>query len=305
MNMAKSLVVAVIILGFIALPSFMACQKKVEVHDEALIEVPAPEVEVPAPEVEVSEDPVSLVQVEVPIYERQVEPLSPEECARCHLHIFDNIREAGGKHRIECQECHTVFHTKEDIMPECSACHKDEFHGQDPLLTECLSCHDDPHRPLDIPKELITDNCAKCHVSEKSDLVNHPSMHLEALECSSCHHTKHGYVPDCYECHGNHSPRVQMEMQECMGCHPAHKPLTISYSPHTSSEICAGCHGTPYELLVTKVSRHSYMTCAQCHPAHEQIDPCSQCHFQPHSQTMIRDRTCQDCHGLAHSLAID
>jgi predicted CXXCH cytochrome family protein len=292
--MSKRLVVAAIVIGLIALTCSLACQKREAVQAEAPAKAQA-----------------EVAQAEVPIYDRAITPLSPEECGRCHLPIFTGIKEAGGKHQFDCQDCHTIYHTTEDIMPECSACHvtasgSANYHGDDPAVTECLTCHADPHRPLDIPVADITDDCGKCHATEQADLVNHPSMHTDAVGCADCHHTEHGYVPNCNECHGNHSPQIEIGMQECMGCHPVHKPLSISYVEQTSSLICAGCHAGPYDQLTAKETKHSHLTCAECHPHHAEIDPCSKCHGQPHSSAMMQDMSkCQSCHGHAHNLAAD
>jgi hypothetical protein len=36
--------------------------------------------------------------------------LTPQQCAQCHTGAFNGLKNAGGKHRFDCQGCHTVIH---------------------------------------------------------------------------------------------------------------------------------------------------------------------------------------------------
>ena len=45
------------------------------------------------------------------LYDFKPRPLhSVAECAQCHVGVFERIKDVGGKHQIECVECHTQFH---------------------------------------------------------------------------------------------------------------------------------------------------------------------------------------------------
>lgn len=281
---------------------FVACKKQVAVQE--------PEPAVAAQKQQPAVQQEMKVEKELPYYERTIEPLSPEACAGCHFPIFSAIKESGGKHQIICTECHLEFHSSKDyaeIMPKCIRCHQDDsggpFHGKGEVLEACLACHQDPHTPLVIPMDAIYDACGDCHRDVRHELEQNPSMHSDALACADCHSEKHGYIPDCFACHANHSPEVAMESDACMSCHPVHSPKNIEYADDTSSKICAACHEAPYELLTGKDTKHSHLTCAQCHPKHAEIEPCSQCHGQPHSSAMMQDMAkCKSCHGHAHRL---
>jgi hypothetical protein len=253
---------------------------------------------------------------EVPIYERQIAPLTADQCAQCHNSIFQNIKEQGGRHQIDCVRCHVVFHAYNplrqnfaELMPKCEACHKDAaggpFHGSDPAVTDCLSCHADPHRPLTIPMSGVETACAKCHSAEAGEVAANPSAHAEAVACSDCHSGQHGHIPQCGDCHANHSPQVTLDSPTCMGCHPVHSPTRISYSDSTNSLICAGCHENVYADLTAKETKHTAVACANCHPSHKAIEPCSTCHGEPHSAALMKDMSCGGCHGKAHKLAAD
>ncbi|MBN2808882.1 MAG: hypothetical protein JXR80_05250, partial [Deltaproteobacteria bacterium] len=40
------------------------------------------------------------------VYQQQVAPMTTLACAQCHEPVFNNIRDNGGKHQIDCRECH-------------------------------------------------------------------------------------------------------------------------------------------------------------------------------------------------------
>ncbi|MEW5772465.1 MAG: cytochrome c3 family protein [Thermodesulfobacteriota bacterium] len=253
--------------------------------------------------------------MEVPVYERDIEPLPTEQCARCHIAVFRNIKEAGGKHRIDCVRCHTTFHTYNprtdnyaEIMPKCASCHKSAtggaFHGDDPALTNCLKCHADPHRPKDIPMAGVDALCGNCHTKEAGEVAANPSDHATAVTCGDCHSDTHGRIPECADCHQSHSPGVSMQSKDCMSCHPVHKPTRISYSKSTRQEICSGCHADVEKVLKGNLTKHTDVSCISCHPSHKELEPCSTCHGHPHNSAMMRDTNrCNECHGKAHNLA--
>jgi predicted CXXCH cytochrome family protein len=246
-------------------------------------------------------------------YEAEIKPLTTAECAQCHYSYFEIIRTAGGKHQIDCVQCHTLYHVYsprkdnyDEIMPKCAACHLSAsggpFHGENEVLIPCLSCHANPHAPLRIPMPAES-SCALCHTKVGDEIKNYPSKHQTDVGCTDCHAEKHGYIPTCGACHESHSPAVELTPQDCMGCHPVHKPTQMSYAKDTNSAICAGCHGDVASLLQKSLTKHTDVACADCHPAHKEIPPCSRCHGEPHPKMKVDVTQCGSCHGIAHDLA--
>jgi DNA-directed RNA polymerase subunit RPC12/RpoP len=100
------------------------------------------------------------------------------------------------------------------LVAKCSACHDDVKVGplDPPHQTEyeCLTCHrkDDPH------KNVLGNNCSKCHASEgwkgENLRFNHDTMARFALDqdhrklaCTKCHQNGHWKPldPKCESCH--------------------------------------------------------------------------------------------------------
>jgi len=250
------------------------------------------------------------------LYDIYPQPLhTVAECAKCHISVFDRIKDVGGKHQIECVDCHTQFHMYnpkkrpyEAVIPQCEICHG-VFHGKgtkEALLLDCASCHTDPHAPLIIPAAALSNNaCMSCHVKETKQITDNISRHTTEVACADCHHVKHGYIPQCNECHEPHSPGYEMDDNTCMGCHPVHMPAKITYSEDTPNLICAGCHEKAYGLLQNNHTKHTDVMCSECHSAHKKIPLCSECHGLPHSKRMMQDTTkCGNCHGIAHNLPV-
>jgi len=246
-------------------------------------------------------------------YAGVVQPLTTAECGQCHFSYFQAIKTEGGKHQIDCVQCHTIYHAYsprkqnyDQIMPKCEQCHVSTgggpFHGNEARLIPCLNCHTNPHTPLNIPMGDIEAACNNCHAAQSHEIENFPSKHGTDVSCADCHHDRHGLIPACDECHESHSPTVQLDSAACMGCHPVHKPTQISYGKETESAICAGCHGDVYDELQKNVTKHTAVTCADCHPAHAQIPACSRCHGEPHPQMKVDTTKCGTCHGIAHDL---
>lgn len=247
-------------------------------------------------------------------YDMDIKPLTTIECARCHYNVFEAIKMAGGRHQIDCVQCHKKYHVYnprkqnyDQIMPDCAACHVSTgggaFHGDHKTLTPCLDCHTDPHKPLIIPMSGVESACNLCHATQAAEINNFPSAHTDAVTCADCHAEKHGFIPECGACHESHSPAVEMTSQECMGCHPVHKPTQIVYAESVNSKICAGCHSEAFDLLQAKVTGHTAVACGECHPSHKEIPLCSRCHGEPHPSGMAVDMTkCDACHGIAHDL---
>ena len=244
-------------------------------------------------------------------YSATVQPLTLEECARCHTSHYGWLRDNGARHQgVACTDCHEVFHAYNplrnnyaEIMPKCSSCH-DAPHGSAEAVMQCLECHANPHKPLvSIPDPAgLEGRCQLCHDQVAASLKAEVSKHTEQ-ECSSCHSQKHGRIPQCAECHDNHSPMASLETPDCLACHPVHTPLQISYPLTQGTEVCAGCHDDAYGLLQARVTKHSALTCAKCHPAHGQLPACQECHGEPHSGAIHKKYdVCGACHGIAHDV---
>ncbi|MBU1001573.1 MAG: cytochrome C [Proteobacteria bacterium] len=254
-------------------------------------------------------------QSRIALYNTGVAPLKTEQCGQCHFPVYDAIREDGGKHQLDCVKCHETYHVYSprkqnylEIMPKCDTCHVGTdggaFHGADESLKDCLNCHADAHRPLLMDMDKLSPDCGTCHKSVAGELKMNPSAHSSDVGCDDCHADNHGKIPECADCHESHSPGVEMASADCMSCHPVHKPTVVSYADETSSAICAGCHADVQHDLNKVVTKHTNVPCSGCHLDHKSIEPCSKCHGEPHSKTMMHDTAkCGDCHGTAHELA--
>ncbi|MDY0292376.1 MAG: hypothetical protein RBR02_08590 [Desulfuromonadaceae bacterium] len=250
---------------------------------------------------------LALAEVEDP-YALDLKPLTTPECGRCHFSVFTDIKDEGGKHQLDCTYCHEEFHTYKpgrnwaDVVPACTTCHG-AAHGESYMA--CLACHENAHAPISsmIGLDQLEPDCAKCHEPQGQELVQNPSAHTE-LSCSSCHHTQHGNIPDCVECHAQ--PHVAFEQNSgCVGCHPVHSPTNIEYGQDVANNVCAGCHQSVNSLLVNSPKKHSTLSCVYCHAQkHGYLPACQDCHGKPHSDTLLsRFNACTDCHGEPHALA--
>lgn len=252
--------------------------------------------------------PEPASQKEIPgEYAGDVRTITPEECARCHPRFFNLIKTEGGKHRIDCKECHVRFHIYRpgkveyaDVLPKCSACHK-LVHGED--LAQCSACHTDAHTPMKIPAlRALEEGCYICHPDEDKEMKTYITQHTE-LYCRSCHHTRHRFTPECLECHRPH--KEGLTQAECLICHPPHKVRQVAYPEDIRQEACAGCHQDAYSKLNQAPTKHTGFTCARCHPKHAQIITCRECHPEAHAgrpDIMEKFRACGQCHGAAHSV---
>ena len=240
------------------------------------------------------------------LYSAEVTPLTPAECARCHSSVYNQIKDEGGKHQLECTKCHTKFHAYNpvkqnwnEIMPKCKTCHG-LFHGD--KVTNCLDCHNQPHAPK---KQIATGAelakmCNDCHGKVAQALQQNLSKHTQ-VQCASCHHDKHGYIPSCMECHKPHS--ANQTVKDCLACHPAHSPLSIAYPKTTGNDVCGGCHSAVYNKLTKSTSKHSQVSCASCHTKHRYVPKCEECHGKPHGEVVLKKfPDCLACHVDVHDL---
>lgn len=249
-----------------------------------------------------------LPKVDASLYAVTPTPLQPAECGQCHVGQFANLKNAGGKHRFACQECHEVFHAYnprkdnyDDLMPVCGTCHG-QPHG--PKQVECIGCHQNPHAPLAVPAmEKLGKACSDCHAGPAQELKDFPSAHTEQ-DCQSCHHEKHGYIPTCNECHDGHYEG--QPLNECATCHQrVHAPLNIAFKPNAGVKNCSGCHDTVYNKWKTTISKHGQVNCAMCHQKHGQIPDCRECHAEPHNKRQLEMfPNCLTCHVDVHDLPV-
>lgn len=239
-------------------------------------------------------------------YAMEIAPLTPADCARCHPSVFNMIKNDGGKHKIDCVRCHTKFHVYnpvkqnwDDIMPKCQTCHG-LIHGQ--KFAACSGCHSEPHAPKkEIAGAELNKVCGDCHTKVGQELQLNPSKHTK-VDCAMCHHTKHGFIPSCMECHKPHSS--DQTVKDCLACHPVHSPLKITYADTVKNEVCGACHAPVYSKIKATTSKHGQVACAKCHHSkHKYIPQCKECHGQPHGEVVLKKfPNCLQCHIDVHDL---
>lgn len=228
-------------------------------------------------------------------------PLQVADCVKCHQDEPAEIAANGGKHKTEvtCLDCHQEHPPwGENVIPQCSMCHEGEPHF---ALENCLSCHSNPHEPLVLHlADDLTKPCLTCHEGPGQDFAKYKSAHAEQA-CTFCHET-HGQIPDCNNCHEPHA--AGQVTSDCLGCHPAHHPLQISYAMTTPRAFCTPCHEEVGALLEKTETKHRTFTCAFCHRGqHPTIPKCQTCHGEPHSAAMHKQfPDCLSCHSDAHFL---
>jgi len=270
-------------------------------------------------------EPATPVREEAPgsgadLYKKDIKPLAPEECGRCHTYQFNWLKDKGGKHRQDCVFCHEQFHAYnprldnwDALMPKCAGCHGMPHENG---FSDCMECHRQPHAPLVIDFAILeqpipgeggrTDlACAQCHAREGREFADFPSKHNSEVNCNGCHAREHGAIPSCLDCHGPHLPT--QEYGDCLECHAPHSASTIrQYSENVPNVACSTCHEDVYALLQANVTRHSAMQCATCHPTHGQIQGCRDCHGEPHGDVLHqRFIDCLECHIDPHNLPVN
>ncbi len=233
----------------------------------------------------------------------QASQLGPADCIKCHPKVQETVDNKGSKHKsaISCMDCHRghpPMVSKEKIIPVCSECHAGKPHYE---LPDCKSCHSDPHAPLEMKLAMnITGPCLTCHPGQGDELKNYPSLHTK-ISCTMCHRA-HKEVPPCMTCHRPHTE--EMINQDCLSCHPAHQPLTITYGQDMPSKYCAPCHQAISDKLVASQTKHTALACVFCHKdKHKMVPTCETCHGIPHPPAMVaKFDKCNACHISAHTL---
>ncbi|MCK4622449.1 MAG: cytochrome C [Desulfuromonadales bacterium] len=251
----------------------------------------------------------NLPAVNASLYAAEPIPLTVDQCGQCHTRHFRDLKQAGGKHQFDCRECHEVFHAYNpprnnyaEIMPLCATCHG-QPHGDKHV--ECINCHENPHAPKRVPMtHMLEGICSDCHGPQAVELQDFPSKHTEQA-CNSCHHSRHGYIPVCAECHEPHFA-TQAEAT-CMQCHPVHQPRTIALAADVDLQTCDACHADIYATWGGTPSKHAEVSCAECHTEHGLIPACSNCHETPathNEKLMAMFPNCLDCHLDVHDLPV-
>ncbi len=178
---------------------------------------------------------------------------------------------------------------------------KQVFHGSS-TEEQCVSCHAD-----------ISTTCSSCH----RGLLNLPSVHPIAEDCSMCHDLSSGgeshLIEDqefnsefCFTCHDTKKedletkPVVHGTATECLMCHNPHGSTYATMVRDRTTNICIMCHdekarephpvdGHPLEGLKDPYRPGKKLTCTSCH------DP----HASDHAK-LFRFPTlpiCKHCHG--------
>jgi hypothetical protein len=251
-------------------------------------------------------------QAVVDVYQQDVPEMTTLECAKCHIPVFNDLRDAGGLHKQACRDCHEIYHsftpglTWEERVPACSSCH-DLPHGEE--LTACLDCHRNAHAPLAsmVVAEALVDQCSTCHQDQQQELDQNVSAHSEQA-CADCHQgERHGQRPFCTLCH--EQPHTEfVDNASCSGCHPPHAPLVIRYDNKVDTAICANCHSEQREVQKASNRKHRTLACVICHAdEHGNTLNCQHCHgLGPHNPTLLKNFSgCGDCHGDPHGLRLE
>jgi predicted CXXCH cytochrome family protein len=136
-------------------------------------------------------------------------------CATCHPAPAAQLQQFPSKHSLlGCARCHTAHGFK----PSCAQCHKPHYQGQ--AYSTCTTCHS-VHKPKMVtygPKENPA-TCGSCHTQIYAKWSKTPSRHKN-VNCAQCHHDKHGYIPQCTECHkAPHPAGILQKFPKCLGCH--------------------------------------------------------------------------------------
>lgn len=137
-------------------------------------------------------------------------------CNTCHSQPVQLLQKNPSAHsKLQCQNCHTSH----GYIPRCNACHRPHYDGQ-PFATCAAECHP-VHTPLLISfkKDVNSRTCGACHEEIFSKAGKSSSKHAR-VSCASCHHTKHGFIPACAECHNQpHSQGLHQNYPKCLTCH--------------------------------------------------------------------------------------
>lgn len=139
-----------------------------------------------------------------------------KECLTCHTPQNEQMVASPSHHaQVSCNFCHADKH---GVIPECVQCH--EPHSSNITQKDCKTCHA-AHKPLELMYADSTPSvqCAACHDGIYKQLQASQAKH-SALDCVTCHQTKHKTVPQCTDCHGLPHPQgIHDKFPKCGDCH--------------------------------------------------------------------------------------
>ena len=137
------------------------------------------------------------------------------ECLTCHDSQGEELQQFPSYHStLVCTDCHY----EHAFLPECMSCHKS--HGDSMAEEICQTCHA-PHKPLDIAygDDVPSRLCSPCHTEAATLMGKTQSKHGQ-LNCSECHRSQHGIIPECQDCHEKpHADALHTKFSKCGECH--------------------------------------------------------------------------------------
>jgi len=250
----------------------------------------------------------------VAIAEVQRQPLTEQDCLKCHLEEVRAIagQESAHKNDVSCLDCHESHPPEgEAVIPKCSTCHDS---GDNPHfgLNNCTQCHS-PHAPLvsdfgDIDEARPV--CITCHDDIDSLLTTLPSAHGEQ-DCTACHNAHglaEGQYQTCLDCHDKHTP--EMELADCLSCHQPHQPTGYEWNADIETRFCAACHEETSQNYADNGAAHlENLACTECHTKHPPreegvIPSCADCHDSGENDHFANDK-CLQCHNPHSPRKID
>jgi hypothetical protein len=136
-------------------------------------------------------------------------------CSQCHQGPPEQLAKFPSKHaKLACNRCHTAH----GEVPTCLKCHKPHTAGQE--AATCNKCHP-AHKPLQVtyPQDSPAATCGACHTKVFATWQKTASKHAK-VNCATCHHDRHKYVPQCQECHkAPHPAGILAKYPKCLSCH--------------------------------------------------------------------------------------
>ena len=154
--------------------------------------------------------------------------------------------------------------------------------------------------------ELVSDDCAKCHLGEAQDVVERGGLHNTEVGCTDCHeeHPPKGEntIPTCDGCH-EPEDHTHYALENCASCHHPHYPLEMDLAQMDEVKAaCVTCHSDQGQEMETHPSEHAGLDCKECHMAHGEATECMECH-ESHTEEAIHE-DCQHCHKPHKPLAV-
>jgi len=235
------------------------------------------------------------------------------DCAQCHSeNSFISLKKMNffnhdltdfhlsGKHlQVDCKECHKGRYSKAIEFTSCNNCHEDYHRGEfkrDDISPDCNACHSleegfeyslftlDDHQTTSFPLQgaHTATPCFACHVSEEEDRWTFVDL---GSECNECHEDMHlGSLDETY---------FKGNSYKCTVCHTNEAWSSLNFDhdltnwrlegKHTSVD-CKDCH-FPDDKSEKLIFEELDGNCASCHEnvhedkfAIEGVTDCNRCH---------------------------